>query len=244
MHRLSYAAATAALTAAALMSHAAPARAVGVPPPGFGQPFLVIDGPDASGSILNFFFGSAPSEAEDLTLSGTITQAIGAPSLVGTSFSLFTSEAMDSGAFTLGATVVDEFSLFSGSGFFDPFQAGPGDLNTSVFIGPPFIEPVFGTFEYLADFAEFPDRTALFPEFEVFIAIFLDGPLPTRVFDDPDFGSFSYVEGALPIQRIEISTAGGAPLPPMPPIPLPAAGWMLLGGLAGLARLSALRRRA
>ena len=232
-HILHAVTAAAALLVAPLSAWAAPA--------GFGQPLLIIDGPGTSGSLLNFFDFGLPSDLEDLSLSGTVSQAIGAPSLVGADFSFSSSEVLDNGELTLGSTTLTEagFTLIRGPGLFDPFQGGPGDLNISALIMPPFFEPVFGTFDYQGDFDEYPTRTAPLPEFEILISVYLAGPLPTETFNDPIFGTFEYFAGTLDIDRIEILTAGGAPLPA---VPLPATGLLLLAGLGALGLRA--RRRA
>lgn len=197
---------------------------------GFGQPILVLDGDDASGSILNFFDFGLPSDLEDLSLSGTITKTFGAPSLVDTNFAFESSEAMARGAFTLGNTTLreEDTNLFMGFGNYDPFQSGPGDLNISVFVLPPLVQPNALEFDYIDEFDEFPNRINVVPEFELLISVFLDGPLPMKVLNDPLFGPIEYIEGPLAIDRIEIATAGGAPLAP---VPLPATGFLLFAGL-------------
>lgn len=210
-----------------------PMAAVAAPAAGFGQPFLVIDGPDTTGSILNFFGPFGPSDREDLSLSGTITSAIGAPSLEGLVFDFDSSETGSSFNLTLGTTSVTDFWID-----LDPFQSGPGDLNISLAVFPPFVEVDLGggdyRFDYTGDFAEFPSQEGGTPEFVVKIAVFLDAPLPVRFFDD-GFGGVNYVEGALSIDRIEFATAGGDPLPA--PVPLPASGILFLAGLGGLTAL-------
>lgn len=215
-----------------------PIAALAAPAAGFGQPFLVIDADDAAGSILNFFGPFGPSDREDLSLSGTITTAIGAPSLVGAAFDFDSSENNEDFTLTLGSTSATEFFID-----LDPFQAGPGDLNISLAIIPPFNEVDLGggdyRFDYLGDFAEFPSQMNGTPEFEVKIAVFLDAALPTKFFDD-GFGGVTYVEGPLGIDRIEFATAGGAPLPAA--VPLPASGLLILAGLGGLTSLRKRRK--
>ena len=223
-----------------------------------GQPFLVADGPDASGSILDFFddFTGGPSGVKQVTLAGTITQAFGAPSLAGQplAFSTDQSPGGASASLTVGSTTIDGFQIFSnsaGSYDYDPFEPGPGDLNFSFFITPPFTE--VGPFEdptfvYGGAFSEYPSRNAEFPEFEVMLSAYLDGPLPTEVFEviDPDTGavldSFEYIEGTLPVSRITLGVVGGEPVPDAV-IPLPA-GLPLLAGALGLLALVRLRRSA
>ena len=209
-----------------------------------GQPLLVIDAADGgnpTGSLLDFFGPFGPSGQLDASLSGTITEAFGAPSTVGLDFALSTSIVLDTASLTLGETVIDGFDIFAATSF-DPLQEGPGDLNFALFVLPPFTEvppfDPFGTFVYGGDFAEFPSRdgdVVDFPEFELRVSVFLDGPLPTREFVDEGFDppeTFTFVEGPLSISRIEIGTVGGAPLPP---VPLPAGLPLLLGALGAVA---------
>lgn len=56
-----------------------------------GQPFLVIED-DISGSILDNFFGGIPSGIQSVTLSGTVTEAIGATALAGADLRISRSE--------------------------------------------------------------------------------------------------------------------------------------------------------
>lgn len=208
-----------------------------------GAPFLTVDSSDVStASILDFFDIFGPSGVKQITLAGTISSTIGAPSLVGETFDFRTVQgASPTAELTLGATTISGFDIFDGSTTgsyeFDPFQDGPGDLNFSVFVIPPLTEPVIGTFDYGGDWSEWPDRTAMFPEIEILISVYLNGPLPTRFFDD-GFGGFDYIEGDLSVDRITLGTVGGDRIGV---IPLPA-GFPLL--MVGLAALAILRRRS
>ncbi len=211
-----------------------------------GQPFLVADS-DLTGSILDFFGDYGPTGVDQVSLSGTITSAIGSPTLAGQPLSFATDQGNGTATLTVGGTTIDEFAIFSsmtGSYDFDPFQEGPGDLNFALFIEPPFTEPEEGTFDYHGAFEDYPTRMAEFPGFEVVLSVYLDGPLPTKLFEATDdegnvIETFTYVEGPLPVARITLGTVGGAALPAEVPLP---AGLPLLG--AGLAGLALLRRRS
>ena len=208
-----------------------------------GQPLLVIDAAEGgapTGSILDFFGPFGPSGQKDVTVSGTVTEAFGAPSTVGMSFRFDSSVFLGGASLTLGETMVDDSSLIASPDFFDPFVAGPGDLNFTLFFAPPFEEvppfDPFGTFVYGGAFSDWPDRDANvfdFPEFEFGLSVFLDAPLPTRLFEDPDDPAFDFefIEGPLSISRIEFGTVGG---PPVAPVPLPAGLPLLLLGIAAL----------
>lgn len=239
-----------------------------------GQPFFEVSadaGGAPSGSILDFFtdFGE-PSGLNQVSLTGTITSAFGAVGAVGKALAFSTSVGPGSitGALTLGATVLDGaavFPAFAGAYDFDPFQGGDGDLNFAFSVFPPFDivydapGDLLGTIVYGGDFSDFPDREeapGVFPELDLVLSVYLDGPLPLKLFEYPDdappeLEDFPYVEGPLPISRITLGLEGGEPLTdPMPPIPVPPAlpllaGGLLLLGLSGrLARLSERRSRS
>lgn len=221
-----------------------------------GQPFLTAEN-DLTGSLLDYFDAGMPSGVLQINVSGTITEEIGAPGLVGKKLA-FRSNLADftnAAEFTLGSTVIDGFDIFDGSVGtaydYEPFQSGPGDLNLSFFIFPPILsdtpnadDPTLFDFVYGGDFSVFPDKVgAAFPEIQLMMSIYLDGPLPTRTFEefDPDTNelieSFDFIEGELPISRITLGLVGGAPIAP---IPLPAGFPLLVGGLG---MLILLRRR-
>lgn len=219
-----------------------------VPAPAFAlvsQPFLTIDGDGARGGILNYFQFGAPSDVYETTLSGTVTDEIGAPSLVGAGFSLSVSPIDPSiNTLMLGASTLTDFNVFESTDqFYDPFlNPGPGDLNLNLSIEPDFIEtplPGGGTeFVYQGGFSEFPPKNsagASDPRFDIQIAIFLNSPVPIKTFFEEDgMGNMipvgEYYEGPLDIDRITISTIGGEPIPT---VPLPA-GLPLLAGALGM----------
>lgn len=221
------------LALAASVALASPGNAVSV-----GAPFFEIDGSDvSSASILDFFDIFGPSGIKEVSLAGTVSSSVGAPSTVGSAFSFSTSVGGGFGtaSLTLGATTLSAFEILDASTGptvqdFDPFQEGPGDLNFRMLILPPFLEPVFGTFQYTGDFADWPDRTADFPEFEVVLSVYLDAPLPTRTFDD-GFSTFDFIEGPLSVDRITFGTVDGEPL--IAPVPIPAGLPLLAGALLG-----------
>lgn len=220
-------------------------------------PFLSADA-DLSGSILDFFIGSTPSQSlREVTVSGTITDAVNAPGAIGKTLAFNTRVFDDPGSGLLGLTA--ELTL-GGTSFgggriisttpgseieFEPFTSGPGVLNFPMLIIPPVtdtpnaMDPMLFDFSYGGDFDIFPDRIgAAVPEFEVLLSIFLDGPLPTRLFEevDPDTGavidSYRFIGGTLPVSRITLGPVGG--LPDVAPIPLPAGLPLLICALAVL----------
>ncbi|MEM9344842.1 MAG: hypothetical protein AAGA87_17515 [Pseudomonadota bacterium] len=218
-----------------------------------GQPFLVMED-DLNGSLLNFFFGGLPSDIYELNVSGTVTNAIGAPSLDGAAFAFETSvgpgdltATMILGSDSLGPS--DIFASTSTVYSFNPFSAAftPGNIEIPFFVIPPdttgtpnAADPSLFDFSYGGAFSEYPNRTGEFPEFELVMNIFYDGDLPTKVFDDPVLGPFDYIEGNLNVTRITLGTVGGDPLPPTTVVPVPATLPLALGAL-GL--LAAIRRR-
>lgn len=222
-----------------------------------GQPFFEVDmaaGGNPTGSILDFFGAFGPSGIKQVDLSGTVTRAVGDPTAVGKTLGFSTNVTGPSieAELTLGTTTLDGSNVFSastGAFDFDPFQDGPGDLNFRFVFLPPFSEvppfDPFGTFVFEDDFSAFPSRDANvfdFPELEGMLSVFLDGPLPTRLFEDPDDPAFNFefIEGQLDIDRITFGLVGGDPLPA---IPLPAGLPLILGALGTLAALRTRRRR-
>lgn len=221
-----------------------------------GQPFLTAEN-DLTGSLLDYFDAGMPSGVKQINVSGTITEEIGAPGLVGKklAFRSNLSDFTNAAEFTLGSTIIDGFGIFDGSVGtsydYEPFQSGPGDLNLTFFVFPPILsdtpnadDPGLFDFVYGGDFSEFPDKIGTaFPEIQLMMSIYLDGPLPTRTFEEFDpitnelVDSFDFIEGDLAISRITLGLVGGDPIAP---IPLPAGLPLLLGGL-GL--LTFLRRR-
>lgn len=213
-----------------------------------GQPFLIADD-DLNGSVLNYFDVFGPTGVRVLNLSGTITEAIGAPGLVGEGIAFdsgladFTNEA----SFTLGTTVSSGFDISNtGPGLYDydGFVPGPGDLNLTFLVFPTFTDqpnasdPTLYDFFYTGDYEDFPDKIgADFPEIELMMSVYLDGPLPMKTYEetDPVTGNvtftFDYVEGPLSVERITVGLVGGEPVPSVPPIPLPAGFPLLIGGL-------------
>ncbi len=207
-----------------------------------GAPFLTIEGPGLSGSMLDFFDGFGPSGIKEVDLAGTVTEAVGAPSTIGAAFSFSTmvGGSRITGSMTLGGTTLDSSHLYTGGGGgydFDPFAPGPGDLNFKLVLLPPFVEPVFGTFDFVDAFDDWPTRTSPTPEIEVMLSVYLDGPLPTRIHEERDpvtgevLSTTGYFEGALPIERITLGTIGGDPIAP---VPLPAGFPLMVIGLAAL----------
>lgn len=216
------------------------ACAVGAQASSLGAPFVAIEGEDVSNaSILDFFDSFGPSGFNTVSFAGTVSSSVGASSLVGQSFSFATPGPgfSSSATVTIGTEGVGAFDAQFGGYDFDPFQPGPGDLNFrmlalpefSVIDGPTLAED---RFIYEGLFADWPDKVGGFPEFEVMISVYLNGPLPTRSFEDPFDGSIvEYIEGPLSVNRIIFGTVGGAPVAP---VPLPASLPLLSLGL-GLA---------
>ena len=237
------------------------APAVLVAPPAaaapVGPPHLVANGGDVSGSLLDYFseFGG-PSGVKEIDVPGTITKTFGAPSLVGETLSFRSSQPplASSARLTVGETTLENDEVEDGLGDYDydPFVDGLGDLNVNIFVLPPIVgdgvnadDPTLPDFLYGGAFAEFGPRTAEYPDLELLLSIFVDGPLPTKLFEkrDPDTDellySEEYIEGPLPISRLTLGLVGGEPLPVPAPIPLPGGLPLLAGGLG----LLALRRR-
>lgn len=217
-----------------------------------GQPFLVIED-DLNGSILDFFFGGIPSGLQEVSVSGTVTEAIGAPALVGEAFSF--SSSLNFGAeVSLGGTTgvfAEDFSEATGFTYlYDPFrQTGPGDINLALGLAPPSTvayDPISDTFTetYLNEFAAFGPRTfgASDPGagfLPVVMSVFLDAPLPQQLFEELDgagnvISITPYIDGPLSISRITLGTVGG-PAVPVPEVPLPASGLLILAAIGGLA---------
>ena len=230
-----------------------------------GQPFLVIED-NLSGHLLNNFTSVGadfiPTDVFNATLAGTITGGVGAPELVGTSFSLETvlgDIVRPENFFTLGgATVNIDDANVAGVGVpgccFDPFQnTGPGDLNFQILAfagGTTTFDPVTGLYTRVFDdeFAAFGPRTSLDRfgfDLELVISIYLNAPLPINFFESADLDGVSivdvpYIKGDLSISRITIGTVGGPEIP-LPVVPLPASGLLIL---AGLGAIGAVRRRS
>ncbi|GFE48270.1 hypothetical protein So717_00230 [Roseobacter cerasinus] len=234
---------------------AAPIAATAAP-----QPFLEAE-QDLSGSLLNFFLGGIPSTLTEITLSSTVSAATNAPGTVGKTLA-FKTDTVEIGGqlfrqaeLTLGSTTLLSADILSNDplGDFDPFTAGPGDLNFPMFIVPPFTDtpnaadPTLFDFTYGGDFDIYPDRIGVdAPEFEVLLSVYLAGPLPVRTFHQIDpstnqvIDSFDFFEGPLSISRITLGPVGG--LPDIAPIPLPAGLPLMLAAFGCLALLG--RRRA
>lgn len=214
---------------------------------------------DLSGSILNFFLGGAPSTLYEINLSGTVTDQIGAPGSVGKTLAFKTTVVEEFGflrreaGLTLGATTLTGGNVISidSVGDFEPFTSGPGDLNFPMLIIPTFTDtpnaadPTRFDFTFTGDFDFLPDIIgAEFPDTEVHLSVFLDGPLPTRTFEEVDpltntvIDSYPFIEGPLSVSRITLTH--GKP-PAIAPIPLPAGAPLVLGGLTLLGWLG--RRR-
>lgn len=216
-----------------------------------GQPFLVMED-DLDGSLLNFFIGGLPSDIIELSVEGTVTEAIGAPSLDGAAFTFDTTTFPGDveATMTLAGDTISGGSIFASTSTlysFNPFSAAftPGNIEIPFFIIPPSLnatqnasDPSLSDFTYLGAFSDYPGKTAEFPEFEVVMNIFYDGDIPMKSFDDPVFGPSPYIEGDLNVTKITLGTVGGDPLAV---IPLPATLPLALGALA---TLGALRRRS
>lgn len=221
-----------------------------------GMPFLVID-QDLSGNILDHFDGAFPSSVIETSLRGRISQSYGWPAAVGQVVQLNT-YAYAEMQLSIGAnTSPGDFFVTEGNGWGGDFPdgpyfigsgPGPGDLNYSLTVIPNYTETELGgglyEFSYDGIFSAFSGRVAEFPDFELVMSVYLDGPLPTKTFsyqesEDGPILSFDYVEGPLNISRITLGLVGGEPVPSAV-VPLPAALPLLLGALGGMALI---RRR-
>lgn len=201
-------------------------------------------------SITNWFWAGLPSDIYTISYSGAVATSLGAPELVGQPLTLYysnggTTAEIGPMSLEIGGT---EIALDAGS---DPF---------TMIVLPPYLEPEPGTFTYPGIFAGFGPRSTPFPDFT--LAFDLGAALPVKTgflycSADDSFCEFSdiaglveiggipvgveygidYVEGVLGDTAISFATEGGAPLPP---VPLPAAGLLLAGGIAALGTL---RRR-
>lgn len=222
-----------------------------------GAPFFTIEKDDVGlASILDFFEFGLPSGRKEVSLSGTISSAQGAPSLVGTQFSFETSVttsdtmltidgyALTDGTIGSDPDVVNDLGTTPGQ-FWNPFQPGPGDLNFLVFAEPAYVETSYdlttdlGTYDYPGGFAPWSDLLTPGPGFELLISVYLDGPLPISSVTDPGGTTETFVQGPLSVAQITVGTIGGAPLEDdtMAPVPLPAGLPLLVAGLGGLALL-------
>jgi len=209
-----------------------------------GQPFLIADG-DTAGSILDFFDIFGPSGVKELSLSGEVTDSVGAPGTIGMDLE-FQSSVFGGSTLSLdGSSILVEDLTPGGSFDFDPFQGTPGEFTFNMLAMLPvdeFLDDVPNpgdlTFTYDAPWDIFGPYTSDFPELILVMTVFYDGDFPTKIYNDPGFGDIEYVEGAFDVTRITLGLDGGAPLPQ---VPVPASGLLLLGAIGAL---GARRRRA
>lgn len=204
-----------------------------------GQPFLIAEN-DLNGSILDFFQFSAPSGQKELSVSGTVTNAFGADSAIGQGLGLTTSLFGASQLTFFGETLtVEDVSGL----FFDPLQATPGLITFEMLVQLPIagdipdpMTPGNFIFNYDAPFDDFDGYSSDFPDPILEMSIYYNGDLPTRIFEEIFNGavvdSYPYVEGSLDVTKITLGLVGGDPVPQ---VPLPASGFMLIGAIGLLA---------
>ena len=209
-----------------------------------GQPLFIAE-TDGAGSVLDIFDGLAPSGLKEVDASAVITEEFGASGFVGTAID-YSMDINGNGALSVGDLELDIITWTDGfAGAFGDTFADTGLISTTFLVEFPVVsfeqDPVTGDDVFMVDLDPFGTNllveTRDAPYVEIGINIFYQGALPTRLFDD-GVSLTPYIEGAFAPTRIEVGLIGGVPLAP---VPLPAGGLLLLGGLIGVARL---RRRA
>lgn len=213
-----------------------------------GQPLLVIED-DLAGSTIDFFSGGVPSGTNEVSFSGTVSSSFGAPDLIGASFSFETSLSgfFDDGmTMALNGEVVQGPLLGRDAVFFSSF--GVDRLLYELTTTPPLagtltdpLTPGLSTFLYAGAYAAFGPNLAASPELTFGIEVILDGPLDVRPFELAPGDIIGFVDGPVSVARINVGIIGG---PPVPPIPLPAGGLLLLTALGGIAVFKRRKNRA
>lgn len=204
-----------------------------------GQPLLIIED-DLVGSTIDVFSGAQPSGNNEVQFSGTVSSSVGAPDLVGASFTFGTSFfgfADEQMTMALNGEVVQGALAGRDAAFFSSF--GVDRLLYELTTTPPVasastdpLTPGLSTFLYAGAYAAFGPNVASSPELTFGIEVILDGPLEVRPFTLATGDIIGFVDGPISVARINVGIVGG---PPVPPIPLPAGGLLLLSGLGGIA---------
>ena len=199
--------------------------------------FLEIDPSTATNSILNFFQSGEPSDLGELTLGGTITEAAGAPSLLGQDFR-FEFPLLDTTTLQLGGYAFDAYA----GDFFDlnALSGSTIELATQVTFDPVgFVDLPGGLYEFTLPepFDAISSIVGTDPVLDIVITAYLTGPFPTKEFqpfpDEAPEVLYTYIEGALPLDRITLDVVGYTP--PMTAVPLPAGAPLLLLAVGALA---------
>lgn len=211
----------------------------------FGQPFLVAED-GTSGFILDFFQAGQPSGVNEIDVQGTISDAFGAPGLVGQTLEFSSSAFSDVATLSINGVPIDVFDFTPGGSFpFNPIQFGtPGVITFDLFALPPVDEffldtpgPGETTYTFNAPYDVFGPVVGE-PAQTLQLNVFFDGELPVQVFQIfDDMGNvvdqLGYFDGPLDVTKITLGTEGGESVPA--PIPEPATGLLLLVGSVGLA---------
>lgn len=215
-----------------------------------GQPLYVAEA-NGSGSVLDFFMSGEPSGQKELSAGADITEEFGTSGFLGERIS-YSMDLGGNGTLSLGSYVLDinTFTAGFGGASGDDF-ADTGLISTTFEVNFPVIsfrpDPLGGLEILTLDLDPFGAGMTLEtkdPFVEIGVNIFYDAPLPTKTFDSPFFGPVDFIEGIFDVTRIEVGLIGGAPVPDMPQVPLPAGGILMLTALAGFGAVGRARRSA